>query len=308
MKAQTAVACELGERRAALRMRAEKVVDLAERDDDRDARCKAGDDRRRYERGQIAEMQHCRDDQHDAGEKGRHEHALHAVGADQRAEDGRHRAGRTRDLIISAGERRDHETRNDRRDQTTGRRSAGGHAERQSERQSDRRDRESGHQILRQLFAVIACKFPSELLKKAHSHFHSPYRCILTQKNSACRCGTIGNACVPAPDLRHFLFLAVRPRLCHHLLYRKNPLISLRCVKRRRYIVIISSSLRKEKYKFRSNFFSVLWQTQKRLPRQPFLTARQSSLILSGGAAFPPRRPTQYSYGGICSAACRRSW
>lgn len=58
----------------------------------------------------------------------------------------------------------------------------------------------------------------------------------------------------------------------------------------------------------RSNFFAVLWQTQKRLPRQPFLAARQSSLIPSGGAAFPPRRPIQYSYGGIYSAACRHSW
>ena len=62
MKAERAVACQLRKRRAALGMRAEEVVDLAECDNDRDARCKAGDDRRRHERGQVAEMQHRRDD------------------------------------------------------------------------------------------------------------------------------------------------------------------------------------------------------------------------------------------------------
>ena len=163
-------------------MRAEEVVNLAECDNDRDARSKAGDDRRRHERGQVAEMQHRRDDQHDAGEKGRHEHALHAVGADQRAEDGRHRAGRAGNLIIAAGQRRDDQTRNDRRDQTAGRRCARRNAERKRQRQRDRRNGQAGHQVLRQLFAVITRKLPPELLEKAHSHFYSPYIYILDTK------------------------------------------------------------------------------------------------------------------------------
>ena len=54
----------------------------------------------------------------------------------------------TGDPIVAAGQRRDHQTGNDRRNQAAGRRRARGNAERQRQRQRHRRHGQPGHQVL----------------------------------------------------------------------------------------------------------------------------------------------------------------
>ena len=113
-------------------------------------------------------MQHSRKDEQRTGEKGCHEHALHAVGRDQRAENGCHCTGRTGNLIIAAGQRRDDKTGNNRRNQAAGRRRTGRYAERQCQRQRHCRNaRQTGHQVLGQLLPVVALEFLLKLPQNA---------------------------------------------------------------------------------------------------------------------------------------------
>ena len=115
-------------------------------------------------------MQHSRKDEQRTGEKGCHEHALHAVGRDQRAENGCHRTGRTGNLIIAAGQRRNDKTGNNRRNQAAGRCCTGRYAERQCQRQRHCRNGQTGHQVLGQLLSVIALEFLLKLPQKCSSH------------------------------------------------------------------------------------------------------------------------------------------
>ena len=170
MKAEILIRDDLRNRTGPFRVRAEEVVDLTHCDDDRNTRGKTGDNRRGYEGGQVAEMQHsCKDEQR-TGEKGCHEHALHAVGRDQRAENGCHRTGRTGNLIIAAGQRRNDKTGNNRRNQAAGRCCTGRYAERQCQRQRHCRNGQTGHQVLGQLLSVIALEFLLKLPQKCSSH------------------------------------------------------------------------------------------------------------------------------------------
>ena len=107
---------------------------------------------------------------------------LHTVDTDQRAKDGRHRAGRAGNLIIAAGQRRDDQTRNDRRNQTAGRRCARRNAERKRQRQVRPPQRSGRPSDPATAFCRYNRKLPPELLEKAHSHFYSPYIYILDTK------------------------------------------------------------------------------------------------------------------------------
>ena len=170
MKAEILIRDDLRNRTGPFRVRAEEVVDLPHCDDDRNTRGKTGDNRRGYEGGQVAEVQHGRKDEQRTGEKGCHEHALHAVGRDQRAENGCHCTGRTGNLIIAAGQRRDDKTGNNRRNQAAGRRRTGRYAERQCQRQRHCRNGQTGHQVLGQLLPVVALEFLLKLPQKCSSH------------------------------------------------------------------------------------------------------------------------------------------
>ena len=60
MKAEILIRDDLRNRTGPFRVRAEEVVDLTHCDDDRNTRGKTGDNRRGYEGGQVAEVQHRR--------------------------------------------------------------------------------------------------------------------------------------------------------------------------------------------------------------------------------------------------------
>ena len=159
VEAETAVGEQLFDVGQPLGRRAEEVVDLAERNDDRDAGRKAHDHGHRDEADEPPEPQHTGGQQQNAGGKAREKHALQPMRRHNADEHGAHRAGRAGDLVRRTAEQRDHDTGDDRRNKTRRRGSAGRNAEGERERQRHGAYREAGKNVLRQLCGVVAGKF-----------------------------------------------------------------------------------------------------------------------------------------------------
>ena len=125
MEAKTAIGRDLFQIRAALRHRAEEVVDLPHRNDDGNARCEAHDDGHRDEADEPPELKNARKQQQDARGKAGEKYTLQAVFRDDADEHRAHRTRRARDLVRRAAENGDDHARDDGRDKP-GRRARAG--------------------------------------------------------------------------------------------------------------------------------------------------------------------------------------
>lgn len=138
--------------------RAEEIVDLPEGDNDGNAGRKAHDDGHRDKADETPELEDSGEQQQHAGGKAGEEHALQTVRGDDADQHRAHRAGGTGNLERRAAEQRDHDTGDDRRDESCRRRSAGRNAERQRKRQRHRAHGKPGEDVLQELFRVVAGK------------------------------------------------------------------------------------------------------------------------------------------------------
>ena len=170
MEAEPPVGEQLFYVRQALGRRAEEIVDLAERDDDRNAGRKAHNDGHRDEADEPPQPQHTGDEQQYTGGKAREEHALQPMRRHDADEHGAHSAGRTGDLERRAAEQRDHDAGDDGRNKARRGGSAGRNTERERERQRHGAHRETGENVLHQLRGVIAGKLSLYSGKKRRKH------------------------------------------------------------------------------------------------------------------------------------------
>ena len=130
------------------RLNPKQVVDLADKNDQGDARRKSADDGRRDEGNEAAQPQQSNDQQGRTREQACHPDPFQPVARDQHDQHRRHGAGGTADLEGCAGEGTHNESRKDGRNQPRRGRGARGDPERQRQRQRYRGDREAGQQVL----------------------------------------------------------------------------------------------------------------------------------------------------------------
>ena len=168
MEAQRTVAQQLHDRRFTLTGHAEKVIHLSQGNDDRNAAGEAGNDRHGDKGREAAQLQHAAYHKNSARKKRGNEHALHGIARHYGHQNGRHRARGAADLVIAAGQQRDHQARHNGRNKACRRVRTAGHAEGQRQRQRDRRYRDAAEQIRRQRFCVVSLKLPFQQMKIPH--------------------------------------------------------------------------------------------------------------------------------------------
>ena len=175
LKAQFAVRKQLLHGGFAFGMDTEEIIHLTQCDDHRNTGSKTGDDRLRdqmYEFTQFQKAgqqhQHAR---HQANEKNAGQIA--AVLRDDGDKHRSHRTGGAGNLERCTGQRTDHKTGQDRRDQTRRGIRAAADAERQSQRQGNRTDGETRHDIGQKAFRPIALKLLFQKRYVIFQHVHS---------------------------------------------------------------------------------------------------------------------------------------
>ena len=131
-----------------LSLHAQEVVDLADEDDQGDARGKSADDSRGDEGDEAPQPQQPDDKQGDAREQARSPDALQAVACDQHDQHRGHGARRSADLVGRARKQAHDNARQNGGDQPRGSGSARGYAKGQRQRQGHRGHGQAGQQIL----------------------------------------------------------------------------------------------------------------------------------------------------------------
>ena len=125
----------------------EEVVDLADKDHQRDSAGEPGDNRRWDQIDDPAKVEQTDDQDHHTGHQARQPDTTHPLLMSNRDQHGRHRASRTTDLKRRATQHADQKATHDRRDQARRRGRPTRFPERKRQRQCHRRDRQPGDKI-----------------------------------------------------------------------------------------------------------------------------------------------------------------
>ena len=143
-------------------LQAEKILDLRQEDQHRDAVGEADDDGQRNELDQHAQPEDAHRQQDAAGHEGADEQVRHAVLRDDAVDDDDEGAGRAADLHARAAERGDDEAGDDGREDAGFRRDTGGDGKRHRERQRDDADGDAGHRVGGERRAVVVLEAVEE--------------------------------------------------------------------------------------------------------------------------------------------------
>ena len=137
-------------------LEAEKILDLGEKDDDRNPVGEADDHGHRDESDQLPHASQAHGEQEDAGQHGGAEQVVETVDGDDAVNDGNESAGRAADLYAGAAQGGGDEAGDNGRPDARSRRAARRDGESHGQRQRQNTDRDARGEVFAELCAVIA--------------------------------------------------------------------------------------------------------------------------------------------------------